>query len=262
MKSIFSTITILFSLILLVACGGEKKGQKDSETEVVAQEIFLSPATSSPKFPGADLKYEQPAPNAMIPAGEVTFKYAIENYELTAQTEDAEIKECANSPEGQHIHLILNNEPYLAKYESEFGVDLEEGHYIALSFLSRSYHESLKNKEAFDIIQFNVGEVVAEPADLTAPHLFYSRPKGEYVGEDTRKILLDFFLLNTPLSETGNQVKATINGTEFVLTEWKPYFVEGLPMGENTFKLELIDARGNGIPGPFNSAERTITLKP
>ncbi|MDE0471265.1 MAG: phosphopeptide-binding protein, partial [Ekhidna sp.] len=57
-----------------------------------------------------------------------------------------------------------------------------------------------------------------------------------------------------------NKVKATINGNEFMIEEWVPYYIEGMPMGENTIKLELIDAEGNLIEGPFNVVERTITL--
>lgn len=32
-------------------------------------------------------------------------------------------------------------------------------------------------------------------------------------------------------------------------------------MGENTIKLELIGEDGKVLPGPYNSVERTITLK-
>jgi len=74
--------------------------------------------------------------------------------------------------------------------------------------------------------------------------------------------MLDFYLVNTELSPEGNKVRATINGTEFMLDRWMPYIMEGLPMGENTVKLELVDNNGNVLPGPFNSVERTFTLKP
>ena len=100
----------------------------------------------------------------------------------------------------------------------------------------------------------------ATEADLTVPHLFYSRPKGTYKGADTEKVMLDFYLMNTTLSPDGNKVKATINGNEFMIEEWAPHYIEGMPMGENTIKLELIDAEGNPIEGPFNSVERTVTL--
>jgi hypothetical protein len=37
--------------------------------------------------------------------------------------------------------------------------------------------------------------------------------------------------------------------------------MEGLKDGENTVKLELMDAEGNIVPGPFNSVERTFKLE-
>ncbi|MEM6831758.1 MAG: phosphopeptide-binding protein, partial [Bacteroidota bacterium] len=119
---------------------------------------------------------------------------------------------------------------------------------------------SLKNEEAFHIENLTVGDVAPDAADLTTPHLFYSRPKGTYKGADTKKLMLDFYLLNAEISPEGNKVKAVINGKEFMIDEWAPYFIEGLPMGEVSIKLELIDAEGNFIEGPFNRVERTVTL--
>ena len=90
--------------------------------------------------------------------------------------------------------------------------------------------------------------------------MFYSRPKGTYTGAATEKVMLDFFLLNTDISPSGNKVRATINGEEFMITEWAPYQIEGLPMGVTTVKLELLDASGNLVDSPFNPVERTVTL--
>jgi len=68
--------------------------------------------------------------------------------------------------------------------------------------------------------------------------------------------------LNTELSTDGNKVRVTINGEEFIITEWAPHVIKGLPMGEVSIDLELIDAEGNGIKGPFNKVSRTVILKP
>jgi hypothetical protein len=223
--------------------------------------IVLTPFTGSPDFPDAMLELNAPQENAKLKAGDVNFAYEVKNFTLGSQTPDATNKHCSNSAKGQHIHLILNNEPYIAHYETNFTEKLKDGHYVSLSFLSRSYHESLKHFTAFDLRQFTVGSAASKNVDLTKPFLFYSRPKGEYVGEDTKKVLLDFYLVNTNLSDTGNKVKANINGNEFVLSQWQPYTIEGMPMGENTIKLELVDKEGKFIEGPFNRVERKITLK-
>lgn len=223
--------------------------------------ITLVPV-ASPKFDNAALSLKQPAENATEKSGKVKFDFEVENYDLGNQTPDADQKMCANSAKGQHIHLILNNEPYSAHYEADFEKELADGHYVGLAFLSRSYHESIKQKSAYVLTQFDVGKAEeSAKADLTAPHLFYSRPKGQYVGEkNIKKVMLDFYLANTTLSPDGNKVKATINGTAFLLDSWQPYFMEGLPEGELTVKLELIDKDGQPIAGPFNTVERKVKL--
>lgn len=268
MKRLFLIVGLLASSTFFYSCDSTKTSENtetqtsaDTTSTAQAAEISISPITDSPDFPDAILEMNQPADGGKLNPGKVQFSYNVKNYQLTNQTDDAEEKHLANSHEGQHIHLILNNEPYTAHYEPTFERELKDGSYVALSFLSRSYHESLKHPSAYVLRQFRVGNVDAEPIDLTAPHMFYSRPKGEYEGEDTEKVMLDFYLVNTELSNDGNKVRATINGQEFMIDKWQPYAIEGLPMGEATIKLELLDSSGNVLPGPYNTVTRTITLK-
>jgi len=91
--------------------------------------------------------------------------------------------------------------------------------------------------------------------------LFYSRPKGEYNGIETDAVLLDFYLVNCDLSPKGYKVLANINGTEFIITKWCGYFMEGLPMGENTVKLTLLDKNNKQVESPYSYSERKFTLK-
>jgi hypothetical protein len=190
------------------------------------------------------------------------FDFEAGNYELKKQTEDAEEHKLANSSKGQHIHLILNNGPYDARYNADFEKELDDGHYVALAFLSRSYHESVKNEDAYELKQFTVGDAEMKDIDLSSPHMFYSRPKGTYSGKGAGKILLDFYLVNTDLSKDGNTVKATINGTDFEFHKWQPYAVEGFESDTVNIKLELVDGEGNQIESPFNPVQREIVRKP
>lgn len=217
----------------------------------------------SPEFPDAKLTLKTPASGSVQQAGEVPFSFSIsgDEYKLGAQTNDAETKNCANASKGQHIHLILNNEPYSAHYEADFKKELEDGSYTALSFISRSYHESLKHDGAATLTQFTVGGAELEPIDLEAQHLFYSRPKGSYEGEDISKVMLDFYLINTTIGEDGNYVAVSIDdAAEFKITKWVPYFMEGLTVGDHTIKIQLMDKDGAPIEGPFNTEERTFSL--
>lgn len=269
MKNLFLFLIPLSTALIFSSCGsssqqeGEEAQTDEQMSEETQQPVVLSAAPNSPEYMDAILQLNSPTEGEQLSSSDsVSFAFTVTNYELGIQTPDATEKPLANSGNGQHIHLILNNEPYSAHYEPEFNKAMEDGHYVALAFLSRSYHESVKNPEAYSLIQFNVGEGEGEDIDVTAPHMFYSRPKGTYSGADTEKLLLDFYLVNTDLGDTGNSVRVTVNGdTEFTITEWKPYVLENLPMGENTIKLELLDSSGNLIDSPYNPVERTVTLE-
>lgn len=225
--------------------------------------IRVTPFEDSPKNPEAMMQLKSPVSGSTVPSGSVAFDYDISNFQLTKMTGGMHSEEMANSEKGQHIHNIVDNQPYTAHYTTEFTKPIPDGQHVVLSFLSRSYHESLKHPGAHDLRVITVGK--GGPAmsfDVRAPHLFYSRPKDTYTGKDAQKVMLDFYLVNTTLSPDGNKVRATINGTEFMLDRWAPYMMEGLPMGENTIKLELVDGNNALIPGPFNSVTRTFTLQP
>ncbi len=227
--------------------------------------IRLTPFGDSPKFPEAQMQLQAPIAGATLPSGEVAFDYQITNFQLTKMSGGPRMAQMANSMKGQHIHNIVDNEPYTAHYDTKFTKAIPDGQHVVLSFLSRSYHESLKHRGAYDLRIINVGNTppAATPIiDTKAPNLFYSRPKDTYSGADAKRIMLDFYLVNTTLEPGGNRVRATINGTEFMLDRWMPYQMEGLPAGENTVKLELVDASGTMIPGPYNSVTRKFTVAP
>jgi hypothetical protein len=225
--------------------------------------ITLTPYNDSPKFPTAQLRLNTPVAGSTV-ASPVPFSYDLTNFQLTKMTGSEHAGQMANSMKGQHIHLIIDNQPYIAKYETKFTQEMAPGRHVVLSFLSRSYHESLKHLGAYDLRVVTAGtatDTAGTNFNVKAPTLFYSRPKDTYAGADAKKIMLDFYLVNTTLSPSGNKVRATINGTEFMLDQWVPYMMEGLPAGQATIKLELVDSSGV-IPGPFNSVTRSITVQP
>lgn len=259
------SLIVFFAACQNTGSEGESDTAKETtETETSQEEmkgkISIEPLTpTSPAYNDAVLELSA---HNVKEDGSVEFQFNVENYELGVQTSDADNKGLANSGKGQHIHFIDNNDPYSAHYEAEFTKELEAGNHVILAFLSRSYHESVKAATASVVKQIQIGETDAEPVNLDQPIMFYSRPKGTYKGEDTKNILLDFYLHNVNLSKDGYKVRATINGQEFTLTQWLPYVIKGAPMGELTVKLELLDAEGNWVDAPFNPAERTVKLKP
>lgn len=267
-NQMFKIYITLCGVLLLAACSTPKGGSNESAEEKIdeaAQKLgekkyTVYKAPPSQDYPDASLKLT--APQTLLDTGAAQFEFEVANYELGVQTPDAATRGIANSGKGQHIHFILNNDPYSAHYEASFTKNLPEGNHVVLAFLSRSYHESVKNGKSFVVQQFTVGSP-ENPLefDPDAQHLFYSRPKGTYKGADTEKLMLDFFLVNTTISPEGNKVKATINGETHMITEWAPYYIEGLDKGVVTIKLELVDAEGKFIPGPFNKVMRKVTLE-
>ena len=266
MKRQFIAIATLLAASFLYACGpsGDSAQETATEPEETKPALSIMPAPDSPEYADAMLEMTGPSDGSTLTSGDsVEFTYGVTNYELGVPTPDADQKPLAASAKGQHIHLILNNNPYHAIYQPEgFKLALDDGHYVALSFLSRSYHESVKNPEAYKVSQFKVGDGDSEEVDLSQPMLFYSRPKGTYSGADTESVLFDFYLANTEIGASGNQVKVSINSdTTFMVDQWQPYVIKGMPMGDNTIKIELVDSNGNLVDSPMNSVERTFTLE-
>ncbi len=247
----------LFLSIFFTACQNSPKGgEEQAQAETPEMKYKLTPFAESAAFPDAkieDMKFEN---------GKFKFAIGGESYKLGVQTPDAGAKMCANSAEGQHIHLIVDNEPYAAKYQAEFDYEIPDGSHYLLAFLSRSYHESIKTQEAFRAEKVMVsGNTITESEPASGPMLFYSRPKGTYTGKaETEKVMLDFYLVNASMGE-GYKVKADINGETHLLDSWQPYYIEGLPMGENTITLTLVDREGNPVQAPLNPVSRTFTLQ-
>ncbi len=155
---------------------------------------------------------------------------------------------------GNHIHLILDNQPYEAFYnaENEFEFrNVADGEHTLRVFPSRPWHESYKNDGAFQTIKFTVkgGAATAANSNQTAnvlmnttanatasatpeskdmpnstagavdfkkPLLTYSRPKGEYKGADSDAIMIDFWLSNAKLQGDGGEYRArySVDGGE------------------------------------------------
>jgi len=99
---------------------------------------------------------------------------------------------------GPHLHVILDNQPYIAVYDLkplEFP-DLSPGTHTVRVFASRPWHESFKMKALTPKLHFTSYKTQDNNPDAVQPLLTYSRPKGSYGAEP---ILLDFYLTNAPL---------------------------------------------------------------
>lgn len=262
-----SLIALALAATSFTACNSGSQNAEnntDAADTAATQEIQVVPVADSKAFPGATLGISSITSEKVgTDSARITVKYDVKNYTLTEHTDDMNADHMANSKEGQHIHFILDNKPYAALYKPENTAMVKLGteHYL-LSFLSRSYHESIKEEGAAVLKHFKIDEngTLSDLPLPTEPSLFYSRPKGEYTGADTERVLLDFYVWNTDLKD-GNKVKATINGTDFVLDNWGPYEILNAPKGELTVDLSLVDQNGDTLSGDNVSISRTVTLK-
>jgi len=204
---------------------------------------------------------------------------------------------------GNHIHVILDNQPYEAYYELDQPFELRNvvaGKHTLRVFPSRPWHESYKNEGAFQMVAFTVkgggdaskptttnsGQTMANnnssanPAasregkdvssstagevDPAKPLLTYSRPKGEYKGEDADPIMIDFWLSNAKLKGEGGEysVRYIIDDDDArSIDRWEPIWLSGWISGKHTVRLELLDKDGKPVEnGGYNTTSREITV--
>ncbi len=173
---------------------------------------------------------------------------------------------------GRHVHVIVDDEPYIAVRDISQPIDLaqlvrdnlahelSEGTHVLRVFPSRGHHESVKTEGAFALVVFHYVRPTPDVAfDPSAPLLTYSRPKGCNV---EGRVLLDFYVTNATLSEDGFRVRYDIDDGAVTgdIVRWAPHWIENLPVGEHRIALSLLNAQGEPVEGPFNRPTRTIRI--
>ena len=269
------------------------------------------------------LKIVEPKEGATVTGSNVKL-----NLQLSGDLKGYEPHKDPSTGMGNHIHVILDNQPYEAYYNIHEPFELRnvaEGAHTIRVFASRPWHESYKNEGSFQMVSFTVkgggdaskatttnsGEKMADasngnlnksispvrpqsqansnkPAegsttpvptpegkdyaqqgtgggvDRTKPLLTYSRPKGEYKGDDANAIMIDFWLSNAKLKGDGGEyrVRYSVDGGEAkYIDKWAPIWLSGWTAGKHTVKLELLDASGAVVQnGTYNSTSRDITV--
>ncbi|HEY8432336.1 MAG TPA: hypothetical protein VIL20_28380 [Sandaracinaceae bacterium] len=284
MRSLRKITLSLGALCLAAGCGGTDQQPEMPDPSVVdrsADDMGLPEAEPEPETAGGE---GAPAAPVRVVAGERTpIEGAAPTIRITAPRNGQRIargdvmlrltlRNWPLEPEpGRHVHVIVDNEPYIAVrdvsqpinlnqlVQQNLGHELAQGTHVVRVFPSRGHHESVKTDGAFAVVVFHYGAPTEGFSfDPSAPLLTYSRPKGcNPAGE---RVLLDFYLSNVELSRDGHRVRYEIDGEGGEITEWVPHWIENLPIGEHTIRLTLVDAQGQGVPGPFNDTTRTITI--
>lgn len=225
------------------------------------------------------LKIVEPAANAVLTASTVKVRVEIAG-DLKGYMPHMDME----TKTGNHIHVILDNQPYEAYYNIAEPFELRnvlDGEHTLRIFPSRPWHESYKNEGAFQIIKFTVKGGKADPTkptttnsgqtvanansapktegkdvlpstagqvDLTKPLLTFSRPKGEYDLTVSDKIMVDFWLTNAKLVGDGGEYRVRVkidSADPIYLEKWEPVWLTGWTPGiKSMFALELVDRDG------------------
>ncbi len=306
----FRTYLILSLIAIISACGetaNVNRSAQNTNTAATPEVQKLSVAERPQKLKdmmasrgeqdsaAPTLKIVEPKADAAITSSTVKVKLDIsgdlKGYKPHMDTE---------TKMGNHIHVILDNQPYEAYYniEQEFELrNVSDGEHTLRVFPSRPWHESYKNVGAFQIVKFSVkngGGDAGKPAttangqtmsnansaptpegkemkdstagavDASKPLLTYSRPKGDYKGDDVNAVMIDFWLTGAKLTGDGGEyrVSYSVDGGEaqFIDT-WAPIWLSGWTNGKHTVKLELVDKDGKVVQnGDYNSTTREITI--
>ena len=238
--------------------GGEETAEEDAEPPPPPVQVVAGTRTPI-EGDAPSLRIVAPRDGATIRRGNVSLRLRLQGWELAADP-------------GNHVHVIVDNEPYIAVrdvsepldlnalVQENLGHELSEGTHVVRVFPSRGHHESVKQDGAFAMVTFHYrSQTEGFELDADAPMLTFSRPKGCYpVGE---RVLLDFYMSHAELAEDGLRVRYDLDGAiQGDITSWVPHYLENLPALEHTLQLQLVDAEGNPVPGPFNDTTRTIRV--
>lgn len=240
------------------ACAGGKENgnpggnQPSREAQQNARNLDLDGWAK--EFANVSLAITAPRDGEVLPPGDVAVQFDLRNYEVWK--------------DGAHIHLFLDDHPYVPVYDVSQPTMLDDvapGAHVLRAFPSRPWHESIKSSpNAFSIVRFVVGQDDGKWAfDRSQPILTQSRPKGTYAGDQAKRILFDYYLTNAELAPDGYRVRWTLDGVENFATDWQPQWWENLAPGDHQLEMELVDQDGAYVDnGGLNRSTRTFQVKP
>ena len=223
------TLTAAAALLAVSTLSLNSCGNRDSDsatttdttstanTQRTDQNVTIEPAEHGPEYRSARIQIISPREGQVLENAQdsVFVVLNVTGMEIAKPTQGDSTRGINYSKEGQHIHVIIDDKPYMANYRNgqPFNVGvLAAGAHTIRVFPSRSWHESVKTNGAFASRVFYVGEKPADDSlvnELKKPFITYSRPKGNY-GVSDSVLLLDFYATNLKLDSAGHKVKVSI----------------------------------------------------
>lgn len=241
-------------------------------------DIQVVPMDPTPEPDDIELRITFPSKGEIMTMSPVHVEMRLDWYPLGVDSDFTRQNEIFNYPDGQGIHVVIDDKPFFDINEALFDAlddhneyydqtaefdlpfNLSPGMHIIRAFPVRSFGESLKGGKCFISRVFYVKDK-SNPIkiDLTDPLLTYNVPDGKYSA--SQPILLDFYISNCVLSRDGYKVRLTIDGVDQrTLSDWVPYYIYGLKKGSHTIRLELLDPQNAPAGGPYNDVTKTFSL--
>lgn len=243
---------LIISALLFAACGSAPSENRSNSNVVSPEKQVLTVVERPQKIKdlmaarglqdeaAPTLRIVEPKADATIASSTVKVKI-----ELSGDLKGYKPHMDEATKTGNHVHVILDNQPYEAYYNIDSAFELRnvaDGEHTLRVFPSRPWHEAYKNNGAFQMVKFtvknggadaskptttNTGNTMANAntaptpegkdmqnstagaVDPTKPLLTFSRPKGEYKGADADAIMIDFWLTNAILAGDDLPIERT-----------------------------------------------------
>lgn len=274
-KVLLTSLIAVGLVIGLISCSAQIEQPKELGAKTGPSQLAQNISEVSPPAVIQELrdslKTNRPQVAILSPQPDEVLQDTTVNVRL--QVQDLPIFKNPDLGLGPHLHVILDNEPYIPVYDLNEPLtfkDLAPGTHTLRVFASRPWHESFKNEGAYTQTTFHLFTKTQDNnPDPAQPLLTYSRPNGTYGAEP---IMLDFYLTNAPLHLVAQQstedeiadwrIRVTINGESFVIDRWEPIYLKGFKPGKNWVQLEFLDELGNPVKNAFNNTVRLITYEP
>ncbi len=241
-------LCFISGLFCLASCATQKNASSKSK---IKRGPVQEPSLVDPKNP-PQIRIEGLVPDTLFEDGS-TIVISVSNFSI--------------AKDWQGFELVLNDgEPerfYESKIEYKLSAkNLRKGANLLKAYLVRSWGESLKNVEAFAYVPFFFETKGLSWVAPGRPIVTLVSPRGNYQGEDAKKILFDFLIHTAAAGQKNWKVHYTLNGSKLELSSGKAYFFYDLVPGEYELKVEAVNSRGIPVGQEVSRSRSTFRVLP
>ncbi len=190
----FSLITAYMSLALSCLFAAEMKEHAPNPKGIRVVTVDPTPEPNQVKT-----RIQFPKADGLVSSQPIKGQIKLEGYPLGTDSDFPREKEIYNNPEGQSLHVFIDNQPYFPLNEAvidalqdfenyydqmvmfEVPYTLQPGMHVMRAFPVRSFGESLKGDNCYDMHVFYYKIIKDNPKMiLDGPYLTYNEPQGEF----------------------------------------------------------------------------------